>query len=826
MQRSNNKSETTLYITKSGMSFVDTDRFMFGMKMAVSEINVNSSLLQDVTLQINIDDSIDGFSNNIASLYETAIQLCDMNNTIGFLLDMSSGVAISFEKMCPQIGVVYMDYSSFPGVARAYISMCSNQGIHVNAFAPMSVYTAPGLYYPQIKSTFNYLLSTNLRVFVISGASNDIPDVILAARKAGIYGRDYVWSCLQLSMQITSDISTRWGEKVNSSILDGVIALGSDPGNTIASDYTASWLTRFNLSKNELLSTNMSEYKSIDRTVTDEFQEDFPLNLFYDDPGIWTVPAYSIQDGYDTVYALARVWDNIINSNRETGSAVMNKSIASQISLPLILHALSDTNLNLRVHNLNDNGDINTSTNTLMQCISNGTCHDVATFGRNNVTHALTLNLSSLFKWTGNRTQMDVPIGFPPIIYNYISISSPITIVIIAGVIWRNRNIKGIFYRIPTLLAASSSFKMYLVFHGVYFQSSLNRHSITMRKLQMLVGLSFGFVLALVLVQAVEYPYKTSDVFDVHTNSYNSICVASSSTTDILSVIVYVYIGILIFIAAVFAYMNRILPKEYNDAREITISVYSICILSVIGIAQGYSGITSQSQQFYMESVIVFLGVAMIYSVLIGAPLLFEFSRSFRVKMSTRKKSGIHSRLTRPFNIWVSSNSKNQNPSKSHTESFQTWEYIDTKANIVVKVVARRLNETRPSLASRNSSYSFDDVTATSVRCAKTRLIRLILIGAPVFLIGFCHMDNLSTNYIRLLSLASVKIVKPDTQKTVVLSISDDTITLQFQNKDDVALWTDAIAHAIMQDRRVNLLEVLGQIIDVQDISIFGISAQ
>ncbi|KAJ1342232.1 hypothetical protein BSLG_003155 [Batrachochytrium salamandrivorans] len=755
MQRSNNKSETTLYITKSGMSFVDTDRFMFGMKMAVSEINVNSSLLQDVTLQINIDDSIDGFSNNIASLYETAIQLCDMNNTIGFLLDMSSGVAISFEKMCPQtpafssisagdalsdkkIGVVYMDYSSFPGVARAYISMCSNQGIHVNAFAPMSVYTAPGLYYPQIKSTFNYLLSTNLRVFVISGASNDIPDVILAARKAGIYGRDY-------------------GEKVNSSILDGVIALGSDPGNTIASDYTASWLTRFNLSKNELLSTNMSEYKSIDRTVTDEFQEDFPLNLFYDDPGIWTVPAYSIQDGYDTVYALARVWDNIINSNRETGSAVMNKSIASQISLPLILHALSDTNLNLRVHNLNDNGDINTSTNTLMQCISNGTCHDVATFGRNNVTHALTLNLSSLFKWTGNRTQMDVPIGFPPIIYNYISISSPITIVIIAGVIWRNRNIKGIFYRIPTLLAASSSFKMYLVFHGVYFQSSLNRHSITMRKLQMLVGLSFGFVLALVLVQAVEYPYKTSDVFDVHTNSYNSICVASSSTTDILSVIVYVYIGILIFIAAVFAYMNRILPKEYNDAREITISVYSICILSVIGIAQGYSGITSQSQQFYMESVIVFLGVAMIYSVLIGAPLLFEFSRSFRVKMSTRKKSGIHSRLTRPFNIWVSSNSKNQNPSKSHTESFQTWEYIDTKANIVVKVVARRLNETRPSLASRNSSYSFDDVTATS-----------------------------STNYIRLLSLASVKIVKPDTQKTVVLSISDDTITLQFQNKDDV----------------------------------------
>ncbi|KAH6586873.1 hypothetical protein BASA50_000237 [Batrachochytrium salamandrivorans] len=797
MQRSNNKSETTLYITKSGMSFVDTDRFMFGMKMAVSEINVNSSLLQDVTLQINIDDSIDGFSNNIASLYETAIQLCDMNNTIGFLLDMSSGVAISFEKMCPQIGVVYMDYSSFPGVARAYISMCSNQGIHVNAFAPMSVYTAPGLYYPQIKSTFNYLLSTNLRVFVISGASNDIPDVILAARKAGIYGRDYVWSCLQLSMQITSDISTRWGEKVNSSILDGVIALGSDPGNTIASDYTASWLTRFNLSKNELLSTNMSEYKSIDRTVTDEFQEDFPLNLFYDDPGIWTVPAYSIQDGYDTVYALARVWDNIINSNRETGSAVMNKSIASQISLPLILHALSDTNLNLRVHNLNDNGDINTSTNTLMQCISNGTCHDVATFGRNNVTHALTLNLSSLFKWTGNRTQMDVPIGFPPIIYNYISISSPITIVIIAGVIWRNRNIKGIFYRIPTLLAASSSFKMYLVFHGVYFQSSLNRHSITMRKLQMLVGLSFGFVLALVLVQAVEYPYKTSDVFDVHTNSYNSICVASSSTTDILSVIVYVYIGILIFIAAVFAYMNRILPKEYNDAREITISVYSICILSVIGIAQGYSGITSQSQQFYMESVIVFLGVAMIYSVLIGAPLLFEFSRSFRVKMSTRKKSGIHSRLTRPFNIWVSSNSKNQNPSKSHTESFQTWEYIDTKANIVVKVVARRLNETRPSLASRNSSYSFDDVTATS-----------------------------STNYIRLLSLASVKIVKPDTQKTVVLSISDDTITLQFQNKDDVALWTDAIAHAIMQDRRVNLLEVLGQIIDVQDISIFGISAQ
>ncbi|KAJ1341438.1 hypothetical protein BSLG_003867 [Batrachochytrium salamandrivorans] len=784
MQRSNNKSETTLYITKSGMSFVDTDRFMFGMKMAVSEINVNSSLLQDVTLQINIDDSIDGFSNNIASLYETAIQLCDMNNTIGFLLDMSSGVAISFEKMCPQtpafssisagdalsdkknfplfwryvtnwgnalqvninfikyfgwsqIGVVYMDYSSFPGVARAYISMCSNQGIHVNAFAPMSVYTAPGLYYPQIKSTFNYLLSTNLRVFVISGASNDIPDVILAARKAGIYG-DY-------------------GEKVNSSILDGVIALGSDPGNTIASDYTASWLTRFNLSKNELLSTNMSEYKSIDRTVTDEFQEDFPLNLFYDDPGIWTVPAYSIQDGYDTVYALARVWDNIINSNRETGSAVMNKSIASQISLPLILHALSDTNLNLRVHNLNDNGDINTSTNTLMQCISNGTCHDVATFGRNNVTHALTLNLSSLFKWTGNRTQMDVPIGFPPIIYNYISISSPITIVIIAGVIWRNRNIKGIFYRIPTLLAASSSFKMYLVFHGVYFQSSLNRHSITMRKLQMLVGLSFGFVLALVLVQAVEYPYKTSDVFDVHTNSYNSICVASSSTTDILSVIVYVYIGILIFIAAVFAYMNRILPKEYNDAREITISVYSICILSVIGIAQGYSGITSQSQQFYMESVIVFLGVAMIYSVLIGAPLLFEFSRSFRVKMSTRKKSGIHSRLTRPFNIWVSSNSKNQNPSKSHTESFQTWEYIDTKANIVVKVVARRLNETRPSLASRNSSYSFDDVTATS-----------------------------STNYIRLLSLASVKIVKPDTQKTVVLSISDDTITLQFQNKDDV----------------------------------------
>eukprot|EP00842_Homolaphlyctis_polyrhiza_P001785 jgi/Hompol1/2607/HPOL_006078-RA len=77
-----------------------------------------------------------------------------------------------------------------PALARVYLDVFPSDGIEVSAFAKMSTYVPPGLYFNQIAGTFRFLKSTRLRIFVAVGTDQDLPDIMLAANATDLLGCD------------------------------------------------------------------------------------------------------------------------------------------------------------------------------------------------------------------------------------------------------------------------------------------------------------------------------------------------------------------------------------------------------------------------------------------------------------------------------------------------------------------------------------------------------------------------------------------------------------------------------------------------------------
>nr|KAJ3399080.1 hypothetical protein HK105_005004 [Polyrhizophydium stewartii] len=203
--------------------------------MAAAEVNTNASLLPDATVAVT-SVSLPLFDADPAAFYDLAVDLCDNGGYHAYFSSVLDNMAFATSLVCPnpdlathlltagpaagsfplfqrqiesmtqdlQIMIAQFKYFGWTRTAilfntndvwiktaRNARQMFSQNGISVLASIQMAEYdpSISTMYYPQIQNVFEFLKSTRLRIFF--ALVDQVADVMMAANRTGIAGRDY-----------------------------------------------------------------------------------------------------------------------------------------------------------------------------------------------------------------------------------------------------------------------------------------------------------------------------------------------------------------------------------------------------------------------------------------------------------------------------------------------------------------------------------------------------------------------------------------------------------------------------------------------------------
>ncbi|KAI8915526.1 hypothetical protein BC831DRAFT_438779 [Entophlyctis helioformis] len=309
------------------------------------------------------------------------------------------------------------------------------------------------------------------------------------------------------------------------------------------------------------------------------------------------------------------------------------------------------------------------------------------------------LTVYDSFNWTGGRRRDDVPIDFPIVVYNAAKWDQLETRILLgaslSSIVWHAR--------LQTKPACTGqSYRMHVIFRCMRADSGFERHTVTIARLLNLIGATFLFMLA------AFFPYVTSEVYIESADTYNLACVSVSETTNIITAILMIVLGGMLVTAAVFAYINRILPNNYNDVKEITISVYVITTAAVVGLAQGYLGSQSATFQFRFESVLVMGCIMVLNATLLGLPIL----KSIR----SRRAANAQRRLVAKK---MAEKSGASDMPGSHSAQPQMWEHFDAENETVLRIVGSTAHQSRTSHVTRGNIYRSDKGMALALALAR-----------------------------------------------------------------------------------------------------------
>ncbi|KAI8928251.1 periplasmic binding protein-like I [Entophlyctis helioformis] len=772
--------------------------------------------------------------------------------------------------------VVYINYGTFARVGKLIVDVLPKNGIDVAAKVSLEPYQAPGRYYDQIRPSFEYLKSTKLRVFIIIGLDTDIPLVMMAANATGMIGPDYVWITPQTYASITTETEAMWGGPIDRSVLTGVSFLSNDQTPPTANTYLDAWKLRFEAAVQNMIANEAALYPAFDFNDTNPMSERNPLFVVYDDLGKWEVIASGAKLTYDGLMTLITVWDNVINQHNTTAQAVANGSLHDAIILPDILKVASRHEQAVWPSRFTPVGDLSADPMIIMQYNDNFDLVTVGVLRVDDETGMSALTVYDSFNWTGGRRRDDVPIDFPIVVYNaakwdqletriLLAIYAVSTLLCIASgrYIWLHQSARGIFHRTPILLCISAvgmtialantltliggvadtlrcrfrawpltlgltlilsciiakSYRMHVIFRCMRADSGFERHTVTIARLLNLIGATFLFMLAPLSLQAAFFPYVTSEVYIESADTYNLACVSVSETTNIITAILMIVLGGMLVTAAVFAYINRILPNNYNDVKEITISVYVITTAAVVGLAQGYLGSQSATFQFRFESVLVMGCIMVLNATLLGLPIL----KSIR----SRRAANAQRRLVAKK---MAEKSGASDMPGSHSAQPQMWEHFDAENETVLRIVGSTAHQSRTSHVTRGNIYRSDKVMALSTTSPYPRAITLTLVSEPLFIFGFMDAATEEPRYVPLKAIRSVKIPTssdelPWMQNALELQVRDKTVMFIFESTEERGCWADAIASCMIRHWGATHLESTGQILNVREVAIFQVGA-
>nr|KAJ3419116.1 hypothetical protein HK105_007380 [Polyrhizophydium stewartii] len=363
--RQNNKTANTISIgvLDIGMPTL-SDQFAFGVRMATAQVNKNTSMLPDTTLttqrvfvpQANV---------NPALLYDTVVTLCDSGQVIA-LASLTDGDTVKATSLvCPnlphyspiggsaelsnkqlyplfyrttetiaqdlQVFVAHFKYfgwtrgavitqSHWKFAAALSFEVFGSQGINLLASLNIADYdpTISQYYCPQIKSDFEFLRSTRLRIFVMFADQSNLIDYMMAANLTGLVGRNYA---IPLDPSLLAAINVPW-----------IV-----PEDSIDGTYYAYWNTLMVSYLNWVIANEAYLYPGMNLNQTDPTMPDYPLNYFYDDPGANYVPDWLLRGGYDAATSLAYTLEKLVTDLGTTGAALANSSLIPQVTLARVL---------------------------------------------------------------------------------------------------------------------------------------------------------------------------------------------------------------------------------------------------------------------------------------------------------------------------------------------------------------------------------------------------------------------------------------------------------------------------------------------------------
>ncbi|KAH6579193.1 hypothetical protein BASA61_010390 [Batrachochytrium salamandrivorans] len=466
--RSLNKSANAIQFVFLGEGeYVDVDQTLAGMTLAVSQINSNSSILQDVTIEL-VSYSMPMGTTSPAATFEFGYLLCQSkkpllmgsdtySQTLQILL-MACPEAISFsalaggdllsnKELYPRfwryvtpwgstlraqaVHYVYFGWTSIGMVSSQnfeYLGALCKQyfpdhGVNIDAWTVFPEYdpNVSLLYYPQIQTEFKFLKYTNLRVFLAHVDGTQIMDVMMAANQTGLCGPEYVWTTSQSDLSVEPGSEHRWDTPLYPDLLRGVSIVNNPVGPSVNSTYLKEFMPDFLKFANSTAANNTDMYMFMDATEIDPTSQAYPLSYLFSNPGKDTIPANPVCSGYDGAWTLAHVCEKAIVNSGMTGAELANNSLSSTISLDLILSQAMAYSSLTEFSLFSRQGDPITDSFIMYQL----TGLDYYSKVQVGVFHMNTATGSS------GRPYLDVPSDSPPIYQDYVSPTDISTIIVL-----------------------------------------------------------------------------------------------------------------------------------------------------------------------------------------------------------------------------------------------------------------------------------------------------------------------------------------------------------------------------------------------------------
>ncbi|KAL2912648.1 hypothetical protein HK105_207864 [Polyrhizophydium stewartii] len=349
-----------------------------GARMAAAEVNTNASLLPDATVAVT-SVSLPLFDADPAAFYDLAVDLCDNGGYHAYFSSVLDNMAFATSLVCPNMPVyagcinspLFDDRHLFPlfqrqiesmtqdlqimiaqfkyfgwtrtailfntndvwiKTARNARQMFSQNGISVLASIQMAEYdpSISTMYYPQIQNVFEFLKSTRLRIFF--ALVDQVADVMMAANRTGIAGRDYVWMTDAPDFH-TPDLAERWDTPWDPMLIRGIGIPFFYTGPLFDDPYFVDWKPRFVNFTTYEITNEPYLYATLNLNQTDATLPDYPANYGYDDPVTRLIPSLFLRQGYDSAMRLALAVDKLVADAGSTAQAYTNGSISSAMTL-------------------------------------------------------------------------------------------------------------------------------------------------------------------------------------------------------------------------------------------------------------------------------------------------------------------------------------------------------------------------------------------------------------------------------------------------------------------------------------------------------------
>ncbi|KAL2912649.1 hypothetical protein HK105_207865 [Polyrhizophydium stewartii] len=497
--RPNNKSDTTLDVFMMGfVGPVYTDLFFMGAYMAAREINANASLLPDATIRVS--RGITHFQYDLATVYDQVVDICDNGGHHAYFYFTLEEIIMAASLVCPQMpsyaagsatpeldnkqlesiyydiyamiaqfkyfgwtktGILFTPGSLWGQVTAIASKLFSHNGISVLTTAPIPNYDSSLsiMYYPQIKPVFEFLKSTRLQIFI--AFVDTIADVMLAANRTGIAGRDYMW--LTISPEYHNyDLKDRWDTPWDPAVLRGVCKPSFDTSPLYDDPYFVQWVARFSQFRNFTVTNESSLYPSLNPSRNDIYMPDDSRSFGYDDPGSNISPSITIRSSYDAMVRFARAvekvllvpdwrlahpWSarlkltrfpkKIVSDRGSTAKAYANGSISSAMTLARLTTPFEGTTPLMRAVQYTSQGSALPKLFTMQQfegtSLFGGWGIVTADIEIDPITgEGKFMPDKAKFMWAGNRSFDDVPRDYPPIVEDYVSLGNRGTLAMLA----------------------------------------------------------------------------------------------------------------------------------------------------------------------------------------------------------------------------------------------------------------------------------------------------------------------------------------------------------------------------------------------------------